>query len=522
LFSATNVNNYSTFNIISCDDDGGTANGSGFMSVVYATGLQAGQTYYVAVDRFSNSTPRGTFCISVDELNFNMLATSNNCASLYQAPTSNGNSTYTGWQPLMDINSKLIALVRSQAGTDVSFYTVSQNINPGIVRSDPTSGQKYLDRNFSINNPFAANVETQFFFLHTELQALQAVDPGTTIGNLGVTRQTSSSCESDFTLATGTSSYLAQAGNGTSADGLVHWIRVSTPSLSNFYLHSSKAFIPVKVFLQGAWPAIGAGPFYRHRDVTTAWALALNTYALNQPYNVGPFNYAGAESVAPGFFTSSAADTTNIVDWVLVELRDATTPTTVISQRAAFIREDGRIVDLNGVDSLSFRGVATGSYFLVIRHRNHLSIRSAATQAVDGALGSNAPGLYDFTTSPSQAFQNTAPALNLLFKGSSGLTPQTYGMWAGNVNYVTTSSLSHTQVRATGGQVFNDYLQMLNIPLTGNFTKIVGTSVAPVYNSADLNLDGVIRATGGINLNDYLILLNFGLGGNFTTIITQQ
>jgi hypothetical protein len=141
---------------------------------------------------------------------------------------------------------------------------------------------------------------------------------------------------------------------------------------------------------------------------------------------------------------------------------------------------------------------------------------------VDGALGSNAPGLYDFTTSPSQAFQNTAPALNLLFKGSSGLTPQTYGMWAGNVNYVTTSSLSHTQVRATGGQVFNDYLQMLNIPLTGNFTKIVGTSVAPVYNSADLNLDGVIRATGGINLNDYLILLNFGLGGNFTTIITQQ
>src|SRR5436190_920227 len=197
-----------------------------------------------------------------------MLATSNDCSSLYQAPQSNGNSTYTGWQPLLDINSKLIALVRSQAGTDVSFYTVSQNINPGTVRTDITSGQKYLDRNFSINNPFATNVETQFFFLHTELQALQVADPGTTIGNLGVTRQTSSTCESDFTLATGTSSYLAQAGNGTSADGLVHWIRVSTPALSNFYLHTSKAFIPVKVFLQGAWPATGAGPFYRHKDVS--------------------------------------------------------------------------------------------------------------------------------------------------------------------------------------------------------------------------------------------------------------
>ena len=43
LFSATDVNDYTTFNIISCDDDGGSVNGSGFLSVVYATGLPAVQ-----------------------------------------------------------------------------------------------------------------------------------------------------------------------------------------------------------------------------------------------------------------------------------------------------------------------------------------------------------------------------------------------------------------------------------------------------------------------------------------------
>ena len=481
LFSASNVNNYSTFSIISCDDDGGSANGFGFMSVVYATGLQAGQTYYVAVDRFSNSTPRGTFCISVDELNFNMLATSNDCSSLYQAPQSNGNSTYTGWQPLLDINSKLIALVRSQAGTDVSFYTVSQNINPGTVRTDITSGQKYLDRNFSINNPFATNVETQFFFLHTELQALQVADPGTTIGNLGVTRQTSSTCESDFTLATGTSSYLAQAGNGTSADGLVHWIRVSTPELSNFYLHTSKTPVTLKTFLQGAYD----GALSRHKDVTTAWRDILRAQAINQPFNTvayGNLGYNGTESVSPSIFTSTVA-TTDIVDWVLLELRSAPPPAAPIATRAAFILENGSIVDLDGVSSVTFRGIANGNYYITVRHRNHLGIRTATTQLLDGSLGSNpTPALYNFTTGQSQAFQDASIVTNAAMaqNGSNFL------MWGGNANLDL-----FVRVTAQGiPPIPSDVSYMLGILLGGNpNTTLNGYSVG------DMNMDGRTRVT---------------------------
>ncbi len=54
LFSATNANDYSTFTILSCDDDNGVI--GGFRSTLYATGLSVGQTYYISVDGFNGGS----------------------------------------------------------------------------------------------------------------------------------------------------------------------------------------------------------------------------------------------------------------------------------------------------------------------------------------------------------------------------------------------------------------------------------------------------------------------------------
>jgi hypothetical protein len=99
-----------------------------------------------------------------------------------------------------------------------------------------------------------------------------------------------------------------------------------------------------------------------------------------------------------------------------------------------------------------------------------------------------------------------------------------YAMWLGNVNFAPGNPISNTTVRLTGGEIFNDYLQMLNVVLGGNFTIIVGPPVNPpaVYNNADVNMDGTVRATGGEIFNDYLQILNRVLGGNFTVIFTQH
>ena len=43
-----------------------------------------------------------------------------------------------------------------------------------------------------------------------------------------------------------------------------------------------------------------------------------------------------------------------VVDWVLLELRSGTASSTVISRKAAFVKNDGSVVDLDGVSLVSF------------------------------------------------------------------------------------------------------------------------------------------------------------------------
>ena len=121
-------------------------------------------------------------------------------------------------------------------------------------------------------------------------------------------------------------------------------------------------------------------------------STALNTggfIPLNQPFNTSPWNYLGTESVA--------SIPAGVVDWTLIELRS--TITTVISRRAAFIKSDGSLVDLNGTSQLSFASVSPGNYYVVIYHRNHLAVMTANTVSL-----SNNPTLYDLTISQTQAY----------------------------------------------------------------------------------------------------------------------
>jgi hypothetical protein len=88
---------------------------------------------------------------------------------------------------------------------------------------------------------------------------------------------------------------------------------------------------------------------------------------LNQPYNVTPWNYSGNESI------QIIPD--NVVDWVLVELRNKNNNSEIIGSRAAFVLTNGKIVDLDGVNPVSF-SIPPDDYFISVKHRNHLPIMS--------------------------------------------------------------------------------------------------------------------------------------------------
>ncbi len=94
------------------------------------------------------------------------------------------------------------------------------------------------------------------------------------------------------------------------------------------------------------------------------WTLGLIPFLPgNQPYDALPWNYTGTESVV-------TIPNPDIVDWILVELRDApdavsAIPSTMIAQQAAFLAKDGSIVGLDGLSNLQFNNSINQNLFTV-------------------------------------------------------------------------------------------------------------------------------------------------------------
>ena len=128
----------------------------------------------------------------------------------------------------------------------------------------------------------------------------------------------------------------------------------------------------------------------------------LNLMPKLQPYSVAPWNYAGTETVA----TLPAG----VVDWVLVELRDAATQATALAgtklagwPKAFFLKTDGTIVDVTGASPNIGRPVIANNLYAVVRHRNHLSIMNANPMTLTGTTFS-----YNFSTAITQAYGGAA------------------------------------------------------------------------------------------------------------------
>ena len=97
-------------------------------------------------------------------------------------------------------------------------------------------------------------------------------------------------------------------------------------------------------------------------------STSINSFLpLTQPFNTSPWNYTGTESVS--------TIPNNAVDWILVELRTNLNVQGQIN-RAAFLLNNGKIVDTNGLNPLSFIAIPN-DYYIVIKHRNHIPIISS-------------------------------------------------------------------------------------------------------------------------------------------------
>lgn len=66
-----------------------------------------------------------------------------------------------------------------------------------------------------------------------------------------------------------------------------------------------------------------------------------------------------------------------IVDWVQVEIRDASDNTHILATKKAFLRKDGQVLDLDGKVGITLTDIDVASAYVVVRHRNHLGVMTA-------------------------------------------------------------------------------------------------------------------------------------------------
>ncbi|MCD4681264.1 MAG: hypothetical protein K8S00_12840, partial [Bacteroidales bacterium] len=160
----------------------------------------------------------------------------------------------------------------------------------------------------------------------------------------------------------------------------------------------------VKVFLQG--------PYITGSNMMRTDLIALDFFPTTQPYSAFPWDYYGTESI--GTVPS------NVVDWVLVELRDPYD--TIVDLRAALLLDNGQVVDTNFLPGIGFKHVGPGNYYVVVKHRNHMPVMTALPLALPNATG------YDFSDT------TNFPPYGISSLAVIKLDPNVFGMIVGDIN----------------------------------------------------------------------------------------
>jgi len=230
------------------------------------------------------------------------------------------------------------------------------------------------------------------------------------------------------------------------------------------------------------------GPF---NSATGLMSDALRAQAMipaTEPYSGLGYVHVGGggETLSPAVLAQTGSDA--VVDWVVVELRSAAQPATVVASKSAVVTVSGQVVGAGGAP-LRFP-VLNGSYHVAVRHRNHFGCMTAVPVALSGT-----PVQVDFTSAGTATYGTDARRNN----GGK------FTLWSGNVN-------GDRFLRYTGGSNDRD-------PILVSVGGLVPTNTVTGYLVADTNLDGLVRYTGSANDRDIIL---FNIGGAVPTQVRDE
>ncbi len=213
---------------------------------------------------------------------------------------------------------------------------------------------------------------------------------------------------------------------------------------------------------------------------------------MTEPYTGLGYTHVaggGGETVSDSATVFGVTGNNAIVDWVFVELRNPGDKTQVVATKSALVQRDGDVVDVDGVSPLIFDQTLTGSYYVSIRHRNHLGAMTATAIPL-----TTAGTVVDFTDLTKDFWNSTAA-----YDGKEQNSEyDKYALWAGTSN-------GDNYVRFAGST--NDTKPIFNaVSQAPNNTTGIQTFTYNGYHLEDINMDAKVRFSGGGN--DVSILFN--------------
>ena len=293
-----------------------------------------------------------------------------------------------------------------------------------------------------------------------------------------------------ITLPVGVQSVTAVATNqnGTSAPATVTVVVVA-PANAGYVLN-------VKVLLQGPLLSVPASTTLMNDNIRAGGYLPTTTpYSATLSPRFAQTGGGGGETSSTAVFQANAGTPNAIVDWVLVELRDAANPATIVATRSGLVQRDGDVVlPADGTSPLNFTGLSGSTYYVSVKHRNHLGVMTANSVPMS-ATGT----IVDFTTlTDAQVYDKPG---TLAYNGLEMVTVNgKRALWAGDAN--ADGKLKYIGLATDNTQILNDVItaQGMTTNPTYNYDFAAG------YFAGDLDMNAKVKYQG--TANDPSVIFN--------------
>ena len=139
---------------------------------------------------------------------------------------------------------------------------------------------------------------------------------------------------------------------------------------------SNPQVLDLKVFLQGA--------FDTGTESLTTSVRTLDAFPESEPYSSAPWNFTVTENpgacIDPLALAMTSPVNLILADYIYVELRSTPAEGSFVTSKVGLLRQDGTIVNLNGTPFTIC--VASGSYYILVKHRNHLGVMTGSTISI--------------------------------------------------------------------------------------------------------------------------------------------